>query len=507
MKRTGWLFSLAAFFLAVYLLLAPALNAQAADTSSSVDAALPTVCADAITVTNDDDSGPGSLRQAIADLCLGGTITFDSDYTIGLETGQLVIDKDMTIDGTGHAVTIDGLARSRIFYVSPGVIFNLQHVTVTNGRIDGGGPYSRSMRVLQRLPEDVNTDGGGLYLDGAIVTLQDVQITNNVASGYGGGIYNEGGLLNIDPTTIISNTAGLNGGGLYNAGGTLILTDTVFINNTANGSWPNGNGGGLYSVYGEVTLSQTQFLTNTANSNGGGAYVTLFGQGGGGIGRPDKIAADPGNTMIDGSTFQGNIASGVDGGGLYNADGTLIITDTIFSNNTANGNNYNGNGGGLYSVYGEVILSQTQFLTNTAYQNGGGAYLTLFDQGGSGIGRPDQITAGPGTAEIDHSLFQGNTTDYGDGGGLYNGLGETTIITEGAFLENTAECGGNCYGGGIYNAGTLDLDSLTIAGNTVRGGEGYGFGGGLYIGEGATLTMANSTVSDNTSTHAIEWRH
>ena len=53
---------------------------------------------DTITVTNDNDSGDGTLRQAIADIGDGGTITFDGDYTILLES-ELDIDKNLTIDG------------------------------------------------------------------------------------------------------------------------------------------------------------------------------------------------------------------------------------------------------------------------------------------------------------------------------------------------------------------------------------------------------------------------
>ena len=53
-----------------------------------------------ITVANGDDSGPGSLRQAILSAASGDTINFaPSVTTVTLTSGELVIDKDLTITG------------------------------------------------------------------------------------------------------------------------------------------------------------------------------------------------------------------------------------------------------------------------------------------------------------------------------------------------------------------------------------------------------------------------
>lgn len=38
-------------------------------------------CSSSITVLNTNDSGAGSLRQAIADVCAGGAITFDNSLS------------------------------------------------------------------------------------------------------------------------------------------------------------------------------------------------------------------------------------------------------------------------------------------------------------------------------------------------------------------------------------------------------------------------------------------
>ena len=54
-----------------------------------------------ITVTNLNDSGPGSLRQAIADATPAETIDFAVTGKITLTSGELVINKDLTLIGPG----------------------------------------------------------------------------------------------------------------------------------------------------------------------------------------------------------------------------------------------------------------------------------------------------------------------------------------------------------------------------------------------------------------------
>ncbi|MDP2322643.1 MAG: choice-of-anchor J domain-containing protein, partial [Gammaproteobacteria bacterium] len=57
-----------------------------------------------VVVTNANDSGAGSLRQAIADACPGSTITFQAGVgSVNLSSGEIVLDKDLTIQGPGAA--------------------------------------------------------------------------------------------------------------------------------------------------------------------------------------------------------------------------------------------------------------------------------------------------------------------------------------------------------------------------------------------------------------------
>ena len=53
------------------------------------------------TVTNTNDSGTGSLRDAIAMCSSGDTIVFSVTGTITLTSGELVIEKNLTIMGPG----------------------------------------------------------------------------------------------------------------------------------------------------------------------------------------------------------------------------------------------------------------------------------------------------------------------------------------------------------------------------------------------------------------------
>jgi hypothetical protein len=106
--------------------------------------------ADSIMVTNTNDSGSGSLRQAIFDAtyepgpAFGDTIKFDpslAGQTITLTT-QLGIDQDLTIDGSGlnPPVVLSGGDTSRIMQIIFFANVTISNLTFTQGvSSDDGG--------------------------------------------------------------------------------------------------------------------------------------------------------------------------------------------------------------------------------------------------------------------------------------------------------------------------------------------------------------------------------
>src|SRR5438874_5720810 len=111
-----------------------------------------------ITVTNTNDSGPGSLRQALADASDGDTINFAVTGTIGLTSGELLVGTSITISGPGAAnLAVNGNATSRVFHIGSGRTVTISGLTVTNGN-------ANKQTVL---------DGGGIYNDHATLTLNN----------------------------------------------------------------------------------------------------------------------------------------------------------------------------------------------------------------------------------------------------------------------------------------------------------------------------------------------
>jgi hypothetical protein len=98
-----------------------------------------------LTVTNNNDSGTGSLRAEIAAAASGDTINFCSKLkgeTITLTSGELLITDSVTIDGLGaNQLAVSGNNASRVFEVATGLNVTISGLTITQGYAleQGGG--------------------------------------------------------------------------------------------------------------------------------------------------------------------------------------------------------------------------------------------------------------------------------------------------------------------------------------------------------------------------------
>jgi CSLREA domain-containing protein len=133
-----------------------------------------------------------------------------------------------------------------------------------------------------------------------------------------------------------------------------------------------------------------------------------------------------------------------------------------------------------------------------ANDNTTGPDLTIHGPEGSGLTVSGNNNSGVfaiagAEATIDRlTIRDGNTTtDFGAGAGINNMIPGTLTLTNSTVSGNTS----HFAGGGIYNAGTMMITNSTVSGNKVTG---YDHGGGIAS-FGTTLTLTNSTVSDNTA--------
>src|SRR4029453_1572448 len=219
---------------------------------------------DVITVTNTNDSGPGSLRQALAEANNGDTIEFSVTGTIGLTSGELSVNGSITISGPGaNNLAVNGNAKSRVFHVASAKTVTISGLTITNGNSG-------------------SDTGGGIYNDHATLTLNECTIAGNSASFTGGGIFNDGfggsANLEINNCTINGNSAlGGSAGGIFNYGerggssATLEITNSTLSGNSAIFGGGIGNNG--FQGNAAVTLRESTVSGNSANQ-GGGIYNT-----------------------------------------------------------------------------------------------------------------------------------------------------------------------------------------------------------------------------------------
>ena len=235
------------------------------------------------TVTTLNDSGHGSLRQAIADAPPGDTIDFAITGTIMLTSGELVITNDLAISGPGATnLTVSGNSASRVFSLT-NVTATISGLTVANGRINGGGAginCSGGSLLVSNCVVNSNVSSeqwavGGAGICGrasSTLTVVDTIVSSNVAGGVGGGICASGGTLQVVNSAVVQNYSGDAGGGIYFDGGMLTIT-----NSTVSGNSILANAGAGVRGDGSTNL----IINSTICSNFiVGAYPNLYAGGG-----------------------------------------------------------------------------------------------------------------------------------------------------------------------------------------------------------------------------------
>jgi parallel beta-helix repeat protein len=300
------------------------------------------------TVTNLNDNGAGSLRQAIIDANAAGTddvIDFQAGLagTILLTTGALTISDDVTINGPGVGViSVDGNTSSGVFVVqsvADEINVQISQLTITNG---------------------VAFQGGGIAVVGENLTLDNVVLTqNNAARGGGLSISEASADVIIRNSTIQGNAVETDGtafgGGIDADGiGSLLIQDSTILANQAAGL---GGGISIRNPIGPVTIDRSTVQENEANF-GGGLFVEMASEG-------------VGSLDIRNSTIASNTAFASSGGGIYisNSDGPILIENTTISDNRVQ----DGFGGGIYLDFASstVVVRNTTIVENQAVQGGG----------------------------------------------------------------------------------------------------------------------------------------
>ena len=396
-----------------------------------------------IIVSTIADAGNGSLRGAIATAKSGDTIQFSKSLTgktITLKSGQLTLDKDLTIDGvSAPGLTISGNNASRVFYLDKKKKATLKNLTIANGRTNGAG-------------------GGIDTRHESEITLENVKVHSN-KSELGGGMR----IGHLAKATIIDSSFKGNNGNLTNkhkgfsAGaishnesrGQIIIRGSRFEENVGS------IGGAIYSFSSVTfTVEDSIFDGNVAKNGGGGA---IFTDGVSSRGYASGFAND-GKIIIRGSRFENN-RSKEEGGALflwgYTKDSgykqdTAIIEDTLIRGNIVEENSKGvSKGGGIWAKMGLDIRNVT-VANNTASQQGGGLWVE------------SKLPA-----NIVNSTFSGNKALKDAGGAMFLNNRSTAVnITNSTIAYNKADrANGALWFDGSHN---VTLKNSIVAFNTTE---------------------------------------
>lgn len=455
-------------------------------------------------VTNNNDSGIGSLREAIRQLNEAGvgshSITFDSGLAqIGLNSNLPMI------VGTGQTITIDGAANTvsgkdtfRLIFVAGGNV-TVENMTLKDGLADGGdGGDGRGGGGGGA------GAGGALFVNsGANVVMKDVNFESNSASGGHGGQSNSasgggggGGFSGDGGAT--TGSAGAGGGGFDGVGGDALSSGGSGgggVRGRGGNATSSGGGGGGGQVDGQFSGSSNggdgSDGTPGGSSGSRGSDATIGGGGGGGnLGRGGD-GAENGGGGGSGEKFEQTISGG--DGGTYGGAG-------------GGGEDAGGGDGGEFGGGGGAGDSNGNSGDGGVFGGGAGSSAGgTAGSGGFGAGDGGEESFGGDAGDaMGGAIFvrEGGTLKIIDsnvsGGGLIAGIGGNTgfpssgangqTIGSGIFLDNDVVLG-------IEVDGNVGTGILSIADDLGGDGSLEKTGSGELILSGTNVYNGNTSIN------------
>ena len=234
-------------------------------------------------------------------------------------------------------------------------------------------------------------------------------------------------------------------------------------NLTIHNGWSEMYGGGVY-VRSTTLIMKNVILSGNRSSSGGALYI-------------DTSAASLDNVTVSGNVTNNEYNYGpYNGAGIYNNKSHLSITNsTIFGNTMGD---FIGDGGGIYNL-GQTVLYNVVIAGNSTQWGDGGGIKNASDP------------AGPVTIRLTNSTLRDNHANHGGGLSNDNAVASLTGTTINDNTSTTA-------GGGILNT---NLGNLQLINSTISGNKGGNEGGGIVSNLGSTLMMTNVTLANNQATH------
>lgn len=366
---------------------------------------IPALPAATIPVTNCDDSGAGSLRDALQNVAVDGDTVDMTGLTCGvitLTTGSILFFQ--------NSITLQGPGVSNLFLAGSGGSYNvapLLHdgtgtLTINDMTIEEGAKYFTDAQI--------DNARGGCIFSAGFVDINDSEVKYCSAQNTG-------------------NTYGSQGGAVYAASG-ISLSNTSILSSSATATNTFGDGGGIFTP-GSITILDSFVEGNTASSYDGGVSVY-----GGGIVKYSQISNNEahavggiyikGNATIENSTISGNTADR--GGGIWFNGSGATGPVTLLSSTVSGNNALTGTVGGvqMYGAAGGRIANST-IAFNTTNDTGHLKY---------GAGVHNLATS----VELESNIIAGNTNNsgsvlnddvYGSASASFNGANNLIVETSG----------------------------------------------------------------------------